>query len=117
MEEEIMDLSGHGAIPVEVDDLSDPSCLWSKANVLIWKIERDEKMRVLAKKKKIMLILPGHGTLAACVLAVFHGRFGYFPRIKWYHRKLSGGFMVSTKQLDLQEIRDQAEQDVNNFFS
>jgi len=105
----LIDFSGHQDIKVSVEDMADPFSFMAEAMRIVDLIENDSEWLKAAQSGKVVLILPGLSTLACAILSEFHGRYGYFPRIKWYIRNAkTGEFVVSKKSLDLQKIRYEA---------
>ncbi|MHA1488569.1 MAG: CRISPR-associated protein Csx15 [Promethearchaeota archaeon] len=102
----IIDFSGHKAVKINIDDMSNPLSFEMEAMRLCNLIEDDNENKKAAQAGKIVVILPGLSVLSSCFLAEFHGRFGYFPKLKWYLRNAkSGEFTISSKEMDLQKVR------------
>jgi len=58
----------------------------------------------------LLINLPGHSTIAACLLAELHGRMGHFPaiiRLRPVHINPTPSFEIA-EIVNLQELRDQA---------
>ena len=105
----IVDWSGHGDIHVEIQDVSKPESFINEAERLMALVDSDPKLKAHAVAGRVILVFPGFSTLAVIIAAYWHGRFGYFPKTKWYIRdSKTGQFSLSTKTIDLQEIRNQA---------
>lgn len=54
------------------------------------------------------VVLPGLAPVAGVLLALWHGRFGSFPAIKWSVRTEAGFVFTDKARADLQELRLQA---------
>jgi len=103
---ELVDWSGHADVHIEVQDMSDPKSFINEAERLMALVDGDPLLKAHARAGRITLVLPGLSTLAAVILAAWHGAYGYFPRIRWYVRdSKTGAFSLSTKHIDLQQIR------------
>jgi len=103
---DLVDWSGHGEVHIEVKDMAKPESFISESERLMSLIDSDPVLKASAVAGRVTLVLPGQTTLAAVILAYWHGRFGYFPRVKWYIRDAkTGQFALSDKTIDLQQIR------------
>lgn len=102
----VADFSGHKTVKVQIDDMSRPESFENEAERLVNIIAADPYLHSAAGKGKIILILPGLSVLASAILSEFHGRYGYFPNVRWYLRNSeTGEFTVSKRTLDLQKLR------------
>ncbi len=54
------------------------------------------------------VVLPGMAPAAGMLLALWHGRFGSFPRIAWAVRTDKGFVFTDESRADLQDVRLQA---------
>ena len=89
--------------------MSKPESFIQEAERLLALVESEPTLDALAHAGRIDLVLPGLSTLSAAILAAWHGRYGHFPRIRWYIRdSKSGTFSLSDKYIDLQNIRYEA---------
>jgi hypothetical protein len=102
-----VDFSGHGEVKVQVDDMSDPTSYIYEAERLLSLLSPEAEDE--ARKGRLTMILPGLSVLAGTILAVFHGRFGHFPFLKWKLRDSeSGEFGDTKKRIDLQMLRNES---------
>jgi len=107
-----LDFSGHGEHKLSVEHVADPACFQDEAERVVGMIEGDPAMEAAARTGRLVLIFPGMSTLALTLCALFHGKYGYFPRIRWYVQdRETGAFNISHKLLDLQKIRNTARKE------
>lgn len=106
-ETQVVDFSGHGEVKVQVDDMSDPQSYIYEAERLLSILSPEAEAE--ARKGRLTMILPGLSVLAGTILAIYHGRFGHFPFLKWKLRNSeTGEFDNARKRIDLQMLRNES---------
>jgi hypothetical protein len=103
----IIDFSGHSLTKTNVADLTDPQSYFMEAVRLLTIIRKDQELNECAQNGTLTIIMPGLSVLTLVVVSLFHGYFGYFPKVQWY-TKTPDGFILNQSGLDLQELRDEA---------
>jgi len=107
----LIDLSGHSDFKIDVKNMSNFQSYIDEALRMFDSFSKTDL--TACRTGKVILILPGLATLTATFMSLFHGRFGYFPRIKWYIRNSeTGQFQISDSFLDLQHIRNKSRRNL-----
>lgn len=107
MQKILFNLSGHPApvgSPEDVITLAIPNVVMSPEKIAeAAKALVDQLPEDIVARGQYEVLLPGMAPLAAAVLAVLHGRSGFFPAIRFSVRR-DEGFVIS-EPLDLQDLR------------